>query len=178
MPGRFFNSSDYRFGFNGQESDTEIKGIGNSLDFGARIYDPRLGRFLSLDPLASSFPYYTPYLFAGNKPTKCTDFGGLGEEVRGTEKTITKTQPSQKTYTFKQLEEMLRDSKVSPSNVNLKVPSSGTMLNYLGTFITITSLEGCQTPEQYRADCERTNYLSYRANFETFRSLVHKVDPL
>jgi RHS repeat-associated protein len=47
MPGRTFNSSEYRYGFNGMEKDDEIKGEGNSLDFGARIYDPRLGRWLS-----------------------------------------------------------------------------------------------------------------------------------
>ncbi|QLH44307.1 MAG: hypothetical protein HWD58_00920 [Bacteroidota bacterium] len=45
---------DYRFGFNGQEKDNEIKGTGNSLAFEARIYDNRLGRWLSLDPLQKS----------------------------------------------------------------------------------------------------------------------------
>jgi RHS repeat-associated protein len=51
MPGRTFNSSEYRYGFGGHEKDDEIKGEGNSLDFGARIYDPRLGRWLSVDPI-------------------------------------------------------------------------------------------------------------------------------
>ena len=41
--------STYRFGFNGMENDHEMKGTGNSLDFGARIYDPRIGKFLSID---------------------------------------------------------------------------------------------------------------------------------
>jgi len=31
----------YRYGFNGHEKDDEIKGSGNSLNFGARILDPR-----------------------------------------------------------------------------------------------------------------------------------------
>ena len=34
----------YPSGFNGKENDDEIKGVGNSLDFGARMYDSRLGR--------------------------------------------------------------------------------------------------------------------------------------
>ena len=34
---------DYRFAFNGKEQDNEVKGDGNSLDFGARIHDSRLG---------------------------------------------------------------------------------------------------------------------------------------
>ena len=50
MPGRKYSpTNSYRYGFNGQEKLDEIKGYGNSLDFGARIYDPRLGRFLSVD---------------------------------------------------------------------------------------------------------------------------------
>ncbi|MFY0255719.1 RHS repeat-associated core domain-containing protein [Chitinophaga sp. 30R24] len=58
----------YRYGFNGKENDNEVKGEGNQQDYGMRIYDPRLGRFLSVDPLTQHFPWYTPYQFAGNKP--------------------------------------------------------------------------------------------------------------
>ncbi|MDX2172812.1 MAG: hypothetical protein SFY56_06810, partial [Bacteroidota bacterium] len=43
MPGRNYTSSSYRYGFNGKEKDNEMKGDGNSYDFDARIYDPRLG---------------------------------------------------------------------------------------------------------------------------------------
>ena len=50
MPGRTFSSSSYRYGFNGKENDNEVKGNGNQQDYGMRIYDPRLGRFLSIDP--------------------------------------------------------------------------------------------------------------------------------
>ncbi len=52
MPRRSFSSSSYRYGFNGKEKDDEVKGEGNSLDFGARMYDSRLGRFLSIDKYA------------------------------------------------------------------------------------------------------------------------------
>jgi len=45
-------------------------------DYGFRIYDPRLGRFLSLDPLARDYPYYSPYHFAGNSPIKFIDLDG------------------------------------------------------------------------------------------------------
>jgi RHS repeat-associated protein len=66
----------YRFGFNGKEKDNEIKGTGNSLDFGARIYDSRLGKFLSLDPLMAKFPNKSPYDFAGNSPIANIDKEG------------------------------------------------------------------------------------------------------
>jgi RHS repeat-associated protein len=66
----------YRFGFNGQEKDNEMKGVGNSLDFGARMYDSRVGRWLSLDPLSKKFPSESNYIFAGNSPIVFIDQDG------------------------------------------------------------------------------------------------------
>ncbi len=71
--------SGSRFGFNGKEMDDETYGEGNCYDYGFRIYNPRLGRFLSVDPLTSSYPWYTPYQFAGNKPILAVDLDGLEE---------------------------------------------------------------------------------------------------
>ncbi|MDQ3100743.1 MAG: hypothetical protein M3R08_05105, partial [Bacteroidota bacterium] len=49
LPGRNENTAPYRFAFNGMEKDDEMhNAIGTSYDFGARIYDPRLGRWLSI----------------------------------------------------------------------------------------------------------------------------------
>jgi len=76
MPGRTFSSDQYRYGFNGKEKDDELKGSGNSYDFGARIYDSRLMRLLSLDPLAPSFPSESHYSFAGNNPVYFIDYEG------------------------------------------------------------------------------------------------------
>lgn len=67
----------YRFGFNGKENDNEVKGTGNQQDYGMRIYDPRLGRFLSIDPLTKSFPQLSPYQFADNNPILNIDLDGL-----------------------------------------------------------------------------------------------------
>ena len=50
MPGRSYNSGDYRYSFNGYEKDLDLNDNGNTLDFGARIYDSRVGKFLSIDP--------------------------------------------------------------------------------------------------------------------------------
>jgi RHS repeat-associated protein len=82
MPGRAYSATNsYRYGFNGKENDNEVKGEGSQQDYGMRIYDPRVGRFLSVDPLTSSYPYYTPYQFAGNSPIWAIDLDGLEDYV-------------------------------------------------------------------------------------------------
>ena len=53
-----------------------MSGYGNQYDYGFRIYNPRLGRFLSVDPLVRTYPYYTPYHFAGNSPMAFVDLDG------------------------------------------------------------------------------------------------------
>ena len=76
MVGRSFSSNQYRYGFNGMEKDDELKGSGNSLDFGARIYDSRLGRWLSLDPLMAKYPNMSPYNSFNNNPVYYIDPDG------------------------------------------------------------------------------------------------------
>lgn len=79
---RSFSSSSYRYGFNGKEKDDEgLGGGGSTYDYGFRIYNPALGRFLSTDPLTKSYPWYTPYQFAGNKPIVAIDLDGLEEYI-------------------------------------------------------------------------------------------------
>ncbi|CAN5453109.1 hypothetical protein BH10BAC2_BH10BAC2_33960 [soil metagenome] len=77
-PGRSYSSgTGYRYGFNGKENDNEVKGTGNQQDYGMRIYDPRVGRFLSVDPISKSYPMLTPYQFASNRPIDGVDQDGL-----------------------------------------------------------------------------------------------------
>lgn len=42
-----------------------------------RIYDPRLGRFLSVDPITKDYPELTPYQFASNRPVEGIDIDGM-----------------------------------------------------------------------------------------------------
>jgi RHS repeat-associated protein len=77
MPGRSYSAGAYRYGFNGKENDNEVKGTGNQQDYGMRIYDPRIGRFLSVDPVSAEFPWITPYAFAENDVIKNVDLDGL-----------------------------------------------------------------------------------------------------
>ncbi len=66
----------YRFSFNGKEKIDEINGSGNDLDFGARIFDSRLGKWLSVDARFAKYPDLSPYVFSENNPLIMVDIGG------------------------------------------------------------------------------------------------------
>jgi RHS repeat-associated protein len=78
QPDRSTSSGSYRYGFNGKENDNDVgKGTGNQQDYGMRIYDPRVGRFLTEDPITLKYPELTPYQFASNNPIANIDIDGL-----------------------------------------------------------------------------------------------------
>lgn len=78
MPGRKYQAGTglYRYGFNGKENDNEVKGEGNQQDYGERIYDTILGKFLSVDPLSNKFVSLSPYQFSGCNPILFIDLDG------------------------------------------------------------------------------------------------------
>lgn len=76
MPDREFSSTNYRFGFNGQEVDKDLAG-GAGVVFKYRIHDARIGRFLSVDPLAPEYPWNSTYAFAENRVIDGLDLEGL-----------------------------------------------------------------------------------------------------
>jgi RHS repeat-associated protein len=68
-----------RYGFNGMERDNErLGGGGSTYDFGSRIYNQSLGRFLSLDILLSKYPGTSPFTYAINHPIIAIDKHGKG----------------------------------------------------------------------------------------------------
>ena len=76
VPNRNFQSPAYRYGFQGQEKDDEVKGNGNSLNYKFRMHDPRIGRFFAVDPLALMYQWNSPYAFAENKVIKYSELEG------------------------------------------------------------------------------------------------------
>lgn len=75
-----FNQSSY--GFNGMEKDDEIKGAGNSYTTFYRIFDPRLGRWFSVDPIFKLQPDVSTYKAMHNNPIYWVDPEGGTEEER------------------------------------------------------------------------------------------------
>ena len=78
MDGRHGSSADqYRYGFQGQEMDDEVKGEGNSVNYKYRMHDPRIGRFFAVDPLAPKYAYNSPYAFSENRVIDAIELEGL-----------------------------------------------------------------------------------------------------
>ena len=75
-PNRSYSLNNYRYGFGGMEKDDEVDGSGNSYTTLYRQYDPRLGRWKSLDPKARDFPWQSPYVGMDNKPIIRNDANG------------------------------------------------------------------------------------------------------
>ncbi len=74
---KYSTSLAYRFGYNGKEQDSLLGGgVGIDYNYGARINDVRIGRFLSVDPLQKKFAFLTPYQFASNTPIWAKDLDG------------------------------------------------------------------------------------------------------
>ncbi|MCV9932943.1 hypothetical protein OIU80_11690 [Flavobacterium sp. LS1R47] len=77
VPTRHGNINEYRYGFQGQEKDDDLKGEGNSLNYTFRMHDPRVGRFLSIDPLTRLYPHNSPYAFSENRVIDGMELEGL-----------------------------------------------------------------------------------------------------
>jgi hypothetical protein len=76
-----YEAGRYGFGFQDQETNNEIYGNGNSVDFSYRVYDTRIGRFMSVDPLHSYFPWNSSYCFSENRVIDAIELEG-GEKLK------------------------------------------------------------------------------------------------
>jgi RHS repeat-associated protein len=78
IPTLSYSAKKYRFGFNGKEDDREW----HAQDYGFRLYTPREGRFIGVDPITAEYPELTPYQFASNTPIAAVDLDGLEAAIQ------------------------------------------------------------------------------------------------
>jgi RHS repeat-associated protein len=123
------SSADPRYKFTGQERDAET----GYDDFGARYYDARLGRFLSVDPHESGYPGVTPYCYAGNCPILFIDPTGMDSTVYVRESGQSRggTSPSQVSTVANQVQSVL-DLNGIPMKV-VVVPPGGFITGIVGS---------------------------------------------
>ena len=124
MGGRSFSDSTYRYGFNGKEKDSDGEFGLTHYDYGFRIYNPALGKFLSVDPLTREFPEWTPYQFAGNNPIWAIDLDGA-EPLRKT----TSEPKEEPTFKFTNVEKVLKTQKQIENAIHSTISSLDLNIN-------------------------------------------------
>ena len=142
---RTISGDGYRYGFQGQEMDDEFGGSGNSIDFGARMYDPRLGRWLSCDPQSKKQPSQSPYKAFLNNPNLFVDPDGETEHHIN----------------------VVINEKTGKATITVSVASSDVMTD--GVKHTIWSGQSSYHQENYYYDFARVTVTTYNPDKGTVR---------
>jgi len=78
FPTNTIANGGYRYGFQGQEKDDDIKNKkGTSLNYKFRMHDSRVGWFFAVDPLTAKYPWNSSYAFSENNTIRYVELEGL-----------------------------------------------------------------------------------------------------
>ncbi len=82
VPGEdhFYNGKEYQFDRIGYDTDGTVVELG-WYDYGARFYDPSVGRFTGVDPLADNYAPISPFAYVANNPINFIDPDGMRIDV-------------------------------------------------------------------------------------------------
>jgi RHS repeat-associated protein len=114
MPSRTTEGGTYRYGFNGQERDTELGESVYTAEFWQ--YSANLGRRWNVDPI--TFPNISPYATFNDNPIVFTDLSGASPEQGSP---VKDTAPS---YQPAQGEHLLQEVVITAARMN-QAPTSG-----------------------------------------------------
>ena len=162
---------NFKYKYNGKELQDEL-GL-DVYDYGARVYDPALSRFWTIDPMADERTWVSPYNYVQNNPLNRIDPDGKldWEPVKGQPgKWI--AQPGDSAWTLS------KDANISPEKAN-QIVESQLGPNYVKDGKVYSNVEVGDVvviePENV-AEVKTEEFIKYPENYEENKQKIRSIN--